>query len=51
MGGADLREMREGRMDPAGLPMTQAGYILGIVHFLVACLTVAVVVLFFVLLA
>ncbi len=31
MGNGDLREMREGRMDPAGRDMTQIGRILGIV--------------------
>jgi hypothetical protein len=29
MGNSDLREMREGRMDPGGQSLTQAGYILG----------------------
>ena len=31
MGSADLREMREGRMDPSGEGMTQAGRIMGMV--------------------
>jgi hypothetical protein len=31
MGGADLREMRAGRMDPSGEGMTQAGRIMGII--------------------
>lgn len=31
MGHSDLREIREGRMDPAGRGTTQAGYILGII--------------------
>ncbi|MSU77650.1 MAG: hypothetical protein EXS16_06090 [Gemmataceae bacterium] len=31
MGGSDLREMREGRMDPNGEGMTQAGRIMGMV--------------------
>ncbi len=31
MGSSDLREMREGRMDPAGESMTQAGRIMGMI--------------------
>jgi len=31
MGHADLREMRRGTMDPSGIPMTQAGMILGMI--------------------
>jgi hypothetical protein len=31
MGHTDLREMREGRMDPSGSGTTRAGYILGII--------------------
>ena len=31
MGRNDLREMREGRMDPAGRGSTQAGYVMGII--------------------
>ena len=31
MGNGDLREMAEGRMDPAGQGMTQAGKICGII--------------------
>lgn len=31
MGNGDLREMREGRMDPEGQGMTQAGYVLGMI--------------------
>ena len=34
LGNADLREIREGRMDPAGLGFTQAGRTLGMVHFI-----------------
>jgi hypothetical protein len=40
MGSADLRAMRAGQMDPAGIPLTQAGQILGMIHVL---LLVAVV--------
>ena len=34
MGSSDLREMRYGRMDPAGKGITQAGSILGMVYSL-----------------
>ncbi len=34
MGSSDLREMRCGRMDPAGKGITQAGYVLGMVYSL-----------------
>lgn len=32
MGSSDIREMRCGRMDPAGLGITQAGYVLGMIN-------------------
>jgi hypothetical protein len=32
MGSSDLREMRCGRMDPAGQGITQAGYVLGMIN-------------------
>ncbi len=32
MGSADLREMRSGRMDPAGMGLTQAGQVLGMIY-------------------
>jgi len=32
MGSSDIREMRCGRMDPAGQGITQAGYILGMIN-------------------
>ena len=34
MGSSDIREMRCGRMDPAGHGITQAGYVLGMVYSL-----------------
>jgi tetrahydromethanopterin S-methyltransferase subunit F len=34
MGTSDLREMRNGRMDPGGMGVTQAGYILGMIYTL-----------------
>jgi hypothetical protein len=38
LGSADLREMREGRMDPAGRGLTQAGMICGIISVLLSIL-------------
>jgi len=38
MGGNDLREIREGRMDPNGQSLTNAGRICGIVGVVVQCL-------------
>jgi hypothetical protein len=32
LGSGDLRDMRAGRMDPEGIPLTQAGQILGMIH-------------------
>ena len=34
LGAADLREMREGRMEPSGMGLTQAGHILGLIYSL-----------------
>ena len=48
MGNGDLREMREGRMDPEGQGLTQAGYMLGMILSFVWVLA-AVVGLFIVL--
>lgn len=42
MGHADLREMRTGQMDDSGLPLTQAGMILGIVSTILTALGFAV---------
>jgi hypothetical protein len=38
LGTADLRAMREGRMDPTGQGLTQAGQILGMVHAVISIL-------------
>lgn len=38
MGAADVREMKLGRMDNSGLGLTQAGYILGAIHTVLAVL-------------
>jgi hypothetical protein len=45
MGNGDLREMREGRMDPSGQGMTQAGRIIGIVSTILALIGVVIAVL------
>jgi hypothetical protein len=42
MGAADLRAMREGRMDPAGKGITQAGQICGIVSVAMWCIILAI---------
>ena len=39
MGTADLREMREGRMDPSGMGKTQAGMVLGMLISIAAIIT------------
>ncbi len=46
MGSADLREMREGRMDKSGEGSTQAGYVCGIIGTILFLLQVVVVVLY-----
>ena len=43
MGNSDLREMRAGRMDAAGMGLTQAGQVVGMIH---ALLFIFVIVLF-----
>jgi hypothetical protein len=48
LGSSDLREMREGRMDPSGQGLVQAGHILGVIHTL---LSVAILTLVLFLLA
>lgn len=48
MGNSDLREIREGRMDPEGEGMTQAGRILGMVATIMAILGVLAVCGYFV---
>jgi hypothetical protein len=50
MGSADLREMRMGRMDQAGMGLTQAGYILGMIHAMLFIVG-SVIVLFIVVIA
>lgn len=40
MGGADLKEMAAGRMDPTGEGMTRAGWILGIIGTALGILTI-----------
>jgi hypothetical protein len=43
MGHTDLREMRAGQMDSSGLPLTQAGMILGIISTIISALGLAMV--------
>jgi ribosomal protein S27E len=45
MGSADLREMRAGRMDPSGEPLTQVGRILGMILSLLWILAGAIILL------
>ncbi len=42
MGSSDLREMRCGRMDPAGKGLTQAGYVLGMIYSLLWIVVVVI---------
>jgi hypothetical protein len=46
MGSGDLREMRQGRMDPSGLGLTQAGQVVSMIHVILVAIGLAVVVLF-----
>jgi hypothetical protein len=48
MGSADLREMREGRMDRSGEGTTQAGYVCGIIGTVIFLLQLVVVVFYIV---
>jgi hypothetical protein len=50
MGTGDLREIQSGRMDPSGEGLTRAGQILGMI-VAIPCILVAVLVLFFILVA
>ena len=47
LGTADLRAMREGRMDPSGQGLTQAGQILGMVHAIIYIVVLAIVLFVF----
>lgn len=51
LGTTDLYAMRDGRMDPSGQGLTQAGQILGMVHTIVSILVVAVVLFVFLVMA
>ena len=42
MGNADLREMRQGKMDPSGVGLTRVGQLLGIIHVLAFIVLVVV---------
>jgi hypothetical protein len=45
LGSGDLRQMRDGRMDPSGLALTQAGYVLGMIHVMLCLLVIVVAIL------
>lgn len=40
MGGADMKKIRAGQMDPAGEGLTQVGYILGIIGSILFALSI-----------
>lgn len=42
MGGADMKKIRAGQMDPEGQNLTQVGYILGIIGSILFALTLVV---------
>ena len=48
LGSGDLSQMRDGRMDPSGMALTQVGYVLGMIH-VILCLLVIVIAVFFLL--
>jgi hypothetical protein len=48
MGAGDIREMKMGRMDDSGLGLTQAGYILGMIHTVIGLLIILAFMLIFV---
>ena len=50
-GGADLKEMKSGRMDPSGQGITQAGYIMGIIGTVLVLLGVLLYVFLIVMVA
>ncbi len=47
MGNGDLRAMREGRMDPSGEGLTQAGRIVGMIHVIIAIIAIPIVIILF----
>jgi hypothetical protein len=51
MGAADLNAMRRGGMDPAGMGVTQVGYICGIIGTLVSLGLMVLMCLYFALFA
>ncbi len=46
MGSSDLNEMRQGRMDPSGMGLTQAGQVIGMIHIILTAILVLICVLF-----
>jgi ABC-type Fe3+ transport system permease subunit len=49
MGNSDLRAMDEGRMDPSGRGLTQAGKICGIVSVVINCVGIFIYLIIFIL--
>lgn len=47
MGNRDLKEMKAGRMDPSGMGLTQAGWILGIISSILGCIAVCGMIAYF----
>ena len=47
MGNGDLRAMREGRMDPSGEGLTQAGRIVGMIHIIISIIAIPVLIILF----
>ncbi len=47
MGNGDLRAMREGRMDPSGEGLTQAGKIVGMIHIIISIIAIPVMIILF----
>ena len=46
-GNGDLRAMREGRMDPSGEGLTQAGRIVGMIHIIISIIAIPVLIILF----
>ena len=47
MGNSDLQAMREGRMDPSGEGLTQAGKIVGMIHVILSIIAIPVLIILF----
>ena len=51
LGSGDLRQMRDGRMDPSGMALTQVGYVLGMIHVILCLLLITVAIFIFLVVA